>query len=89
MKETPILYSPDMVRTYLLGKKTMTRRVITPHNSVIGEGGNWNKLDFEGKSIYKDKISEGIDREVEEAVLFAQKSPYPEENELLDNVFKV
>ncbi len=69
MKETPILYSPDMVRTYLLGKKTMTRRVITPHNSVIGEGGNWNKLDFEGKSIYKDKISEGIESE--------RKAPLP------------
>lgn len=30
MKETPILYSTDMIKAYLLGKKIMTRRVIKP-----------------------------------------------------------
>lgn len=36
----------------------------------------------------KNKISKGIDREVEKSFIFAQKSPYPEKSELLDNVFK-
>jgi len=36
----------------------------------------------------KTQIGEGIDKEVEEAFIFAKESPYPAENELLDNVFK-
>ncbi len=34
------------------------------------------------------QIHEGINKEIEEAVTFAKESPYPDENELLDNVFK-
>ncbi len=36
----------------------------------------------------KIQIGEGIDKAIEEAVTFARESPYPDENELLDNVFK-
>ena len=36
----------------------------------------------------RKRIGEDIDREVEEALTFARQSPYPNENELLDNVFK-
>ena len=34
------------------------------------------------------QIGEGIDKEIEEAVVFARESPYPDESELLNNVFK-
>ena len=36
----------------------------------------------------KTQIGQGIDKEVEEAFIFAKESPYPDENKLLDNVFK-
>ena len=34
------------------------------------------------------QIGEGIDKEIEEAIVFARESPYPVENEPLNNVFK-
>ena len=34
------------------------------------------------------QICENIDREIVDAVVFAKESPYPDEGELLDNVFK-
>jgi len=36
----------------------------------------------------KEQICRGIDGEIEEALIFAKQSPYPGQNELLDNVFK-
>ena len=36
----------------------------------------------------KTQIIEGIDKEIEEALIFARESPYPREHELLNNVFK-
>lgn len=36
----------------------------------------------------KVQIIEGIDKEIEETIIFAKESPYPDENTLLDNVFK-
>lgn len=36
----------------------------------------------------KIQICGGIDKEIEEAVTFAKESPFPDENELLNNVFK-
>ena len=40
-----------MVRAILDDRKTQTRRVITAANSVIGEGGDWSKLDWGGEAI--------------------------------------
>jgi len=36
----------------------------------------------------KAQICEDIDKEITEAIAFAKESPYPDEGELLDNVFK-
>jgi len=36
----------------------------------------------------KEQICRGIEEEIEEALIFAKQSPYPGQNELLDNVFK-
>lgn len=36
----------------------------------------------------KVQIGEGIDKEVEESIVFARESPYPDETEVLSNVFK-
>jgi hypothetical protein len=57
MKEYPIIFSIPMIKAILDGRKTMTRRVITRNNSIIGEGGDWDKLDWEGKSVYTEKCS--------------------------------
>jgi len=38
--------------------------------------------------LEKEKISQKVEKEIEEAVKFAEKSPYPEETELNKDVFK-
>lgn len=48
------LTKPDLVRATIRGLKTETRRVLTKANSTIGEGGDWGKLDFEGKTIHRE-----------------------------------
>jgi TPP-dependent pyruvate/acetoin dehydrogenase alpha subunit len=38
--------------------------------------------------VERDHIHKAISEEVEEAVKFARESPYPDENDLLHDVFK-
>jgi pyruvate dehydrogenase E1 component alpha subunit len=38
--------------------------------------------------LERDSINKEISEEIEEAVTFARESPYPNENELLNGVFK-
>lgn len=50
-KEHGLLFKPDMVEAYLAGRKSMTRRVITRHNSYIDGGPAykriWDELQFD------------------------------------------
>jgi len=55
MKEHPIMYSSSMVKAILEGHKTQTRRVITSQNSLIGPGGDWSKLCWDGQAVYLDQ----------------------------------
>lgn len=39
--------------------------------------------------IQKEKIAKKIEKEIEEAVIFAKRSPYPEKKEIFNDVFKI
>jgi len=53
MKETGIIMSGDHPKLILDGKKTMTRRVVTPHTSAVGVGRvDWSKFDWDGKDTF-------------------------------------
>lgn len=52
MKEHPILFSTEMVKAIQEHRKNQTRRVITPRNSVIGEGSvDWRDFCWDGSEI--------------------------------------
>jgi hypothetical protein len=61
MKETGIIMSGNHPKLILDGIKTQTRRVITPHNSEVGEGRvDWSKFCWDGSAIYKEELTSGI-----------------------------
>jgi hypothetical protein len=62
------LTRPELVRATIRRQKTETRRVIVKQNSSIGEGGDWDKLDFAGKTVHKETMG-GIEME--------KKAPLP------------
>ncbi len=79
-----ILFRPEMIKAIREGRKTQTRRRITKNNSYIGEGGNWDKLDFYGQTVLSDhqkKIWRSGDYEVgslcETVIKDKYKAPLP------------
>ncbi len=73
MKEMPILYSTDMVKAYLLGKKIMTRRVIKPQFKVILETFN-----FEGNFYIRTEHLERMPKNNKQFLNGCIKCPYGE-----------
>jgi len=60
MKEHPIIFSTESVKAILEGGKTQTRRVLTPHSSIVGEGKvDWSKFCWDGGQIYLDTCKHG------------------------------
>lgn len=58
VKEHNMGFKPSMVRAILDGRKTMTRRLITPRNSYYDGGpvskARWAELDWASQDIYAD-----------------------------------
>lgn len=58
MSEAPLIFRADMVRALLAGKKTQTRRVLTPRNTYF-DGGPWpqqaRELEPDYRSAWVDK----------------------------------
>lgn len=57
-KEHGLLFKPDMIRAYLAGRKTMSRRVITRQNSYI-DGGPAYKRIWDGLQFDKAWVDQG------------------------------
>jgi len=87
MKETGIIMSGNHPRLILDGTKTMTRRVITPSTSEVGEGKvDWSKFCWDGSQIYRDTCIHGHTEEHKAPLPFVDgraSEHYPYEHQYL------
>ena len=84
MKEHPLLMSTQMVRAILDGKKSMTRRVVTPGTSIVGEGKvDWSNFCWDGSETYDfgdtrySTSSEFVSDELKGQLIGISKAPLP------------
>ncbi len=54
MKDHPLLLTTPMVQALLEGRKHRDIRPITKQNSVIAEGGKWERLCWDGSEVYRE-----------------------------------
>lgn len=84
MKEHPIIFNTEHVKAILDGRKTQTRRVVTPQTSIVGVGKvDWSKFDWDGKTEFDfgdsrySTESEFVPAKLKGQLIGVKKAPLP------------
>jgi len=73
-----IIFNTEMVKATLDGRKTQTRRVVTPTTSVVGVGSvDWSNFCWDSSEIYKDTCHHGHTEELKAPLPWVDNSVSP------------